>query len=124
RLYAEIVKDGKTSAGAVDAQRDRRRRPPRPDDKTVYKMPVGGSPVKGPEHAKVTIVEFSEFQCPFCNRVGPTLKKIAETYKDDVRIVFKHNPLPFHKDAKPAALASYAAQKLGKFWEYHDKLFA
>jgi protein-disulfide isomerase len=56
--------------------------------------------------------------------VGPTLKQIQDTYKDDVRIVFKHNPLGFHKRALPAALASMAAHRQGKFWEYHDKLFA
>ena len=63
------------------------------------KVPVGASFQKGPSDALVTIVEFSEFQCPFCTRVLPTLQKIRDTYKDDVRIVFKHNPLPFHKDA-------------------------
>ena len=69
------------------------------DGKTVYKIPAGNSYSKGPKDALVTIIEFSEFQCPFCARVLPTLKKIEETYGNDVRIVFKHNPLPFHKDA-------------------------
>jgi len=89
-----------------------------------YKVPVGNSPVKGPAHAKVTIIEVSEFQCPFCNRALPTLKKLQETYPKDVRIVFKHNPLPFHQDAQLASEAAMAAGEQGKFWEMHDKLFA
>ncbi|MBI5596152.1 MAG: thioredoxin domain-containing protein [Elusimicrobia bacterium] len=89
-----------------------------------YKVPVGQSTVKGPAHAKVTIIEVSEFQCPFCSRVLPTLKKLHETYPKDVRIVFKHNPLPFHQDAPLASEAALAAGEQGKFWEMHDKLFA
>jgi len=80
--------------------------------------------VKGPESAKVTIIEFSDFQCPFCSRVLPTIKQIEDTYGDDVRLVFKHTPLPFHKDAPLASTAALAAGEQGKFWEYHDKLFA
>jgi protein-disulfide isomerase len=81
------------------------------------------SPSFGPTHAKVTIVEFSDFECPFCSRVGPTLTKIKESYGKDVRVVFRHQPLPFHANAKVAAEASMAAHEQGKFWEYHDKLF-
>jgi protein-disulfide isomerase len=72
----------------------------------------------------VTIVEFSEFQCPFCARVAPTLRQIEDTYQGKVRIVWKHLPLAIHKDAVGAALAAEAARKQGKFWEYHDRLFA
>ncbi len=86
-------------------------------------LPVAHSYVKGPKEAKVTIIEFNDFQCPFCTRVNPTIKKIMDTYKNDVRIAFKHNPLPFHKDAKLAAEATMAAGAQGKFWEMHDKLF-
>jgi protein-disulfide isomerase len=82
------------------------------------------SPVQGPKTAKVTIVEWSDFQCPFCSKAVPTLKKIEETYGKDVRVVFRHQPLPFHSNAKLAAEASMAAHAQGKFWEYHDKLFA
>ena len=81
------------------------------------------SPLKGPKHAKVTIVTWSDFQCPFCSRVVPTVKKIEEAYAKDVRLIFRHQPLPFHPNAAPAAKAAMAANKQGKFWEMHDKLF-
>ncbi|MCG3174194.1 MAG: hypothetical protein GMKNLPBB_02421 [Myxococcota bacterium] len=81
------------------------------------------TPTKGPANALVTIVEFSDFQCPFCSRVVPTLKKIQETYGDKVRIAFRHLPLDFHPNAAPAAEAAMAAHAQGKFWQYHDKLF-
>ena len=82
------------------------------------------APIQGPKAAKVTIVEWSDFQCPFCSRAIPTLKQIEETYPKDVRVVFRHQPLPFHNNAKLAAEASMAANEQGKFWQYHDKLFA
>ena len=87
------------------------------------RVPLEG-PMKGPANAKVTIVEFSDFQCPFCGRVMPTLQQIEKNYGNDVRIVFIHNPLPFHPNAEPAAEAAIAADAQGKFWQMHDKLFA
>ena len=81
-------------------------------------------PVKGAENALVTILEVSDFQCPFCSRVGPTIKKILETYPNDVRVVWGNQPLGFHDRAKPAATAALAAHRQGKFWEMHDKMFA
>jgi protein-disulfide isomerase len=94
-----------------------------PDPNRVYTVRTAGAPTKGPEAAPVTLVEFSEFQCPFCARFAPTLKQIEETYQGRVRIVWKHLPLAIHKDAVGAALAAEAARKQGKFWEYHDRLF-
>jgi protein-disulfide isomerase len=90
----------------------------------VYKVPVGRAPTKGGQAPKVTIVEFSEFQCPFCGRAIPTVKDLLSSYKDDVQIAFKHMPLPFHNNAELASVAAIAAQDQGKFWEMHDKLFA
>lgn len=81
-------------------------------------------PVIGPSDAKVTIVAFSEFQCPFCSRVLPTLSEIQKTYGDDVRLVFANLPLDFHPEAEPAARAAWAAHQQGRFWDYHDLLFA
>jgi len=85
---------------------------------------VGNAPAKGDKKAPVTIVLYSDFQCPFCSRVGPTLKQIEEKYGNKVRIAFKQQPLPFHPNARIAAAASLAAHEQGKFWEMHDKLFA
>jgi protein-disulfide isomerase len=95
-----------------------------PDPNRVHTIKTAGAPTKGSDTAAVTIVEFSEFQCPFCARVVPTLKQIEDRYQDRVRIVWKHLPLAIHKDAVGAALAAEAARKQGKFWEYHDRLFA
>lgn len=96
------------------------------EDKSIWKVPVGKSPVLGSDKALVTIVEFSDFQCPFCKRGEDSLKKVREAYGDKVRIVWKHEPLPMHPRAEPAAeLALEArAQKGDKgFWDAHDKLF-
>ena len=97
------------------------------EDTTIWKVPVHqDDPQKGPADALVTIVEWSDFQCPFCGRVEPTLKKIEETYGQDVRVVWKDNPLPFHPRAKPAAtLARMAYDKGGDaaFWKAHDILY-
>lgn len=84
----------------------------------------GDSYAKGPENAPVTIYQFSEFQCPFCARVEPTVDQIMATYGDKVRIIFKNMPLAFHKDAPLAAEAAFAAGTQGKFWEMHKILFA
>jgi protein-disulfide isomerase len=81
-------------------------------------------PVKGSAAAPVTVVVFSDFQCPFCAKVEPTLKQIEQAYGDKVRIAWKHRPLPFHPNAVPAAEAAEAAREQGKFWPMHDKLFA
>ena len=82
------------------------------------------SPTKGPANAPVTIVEFSEFQCPFCSRGANTVRDVLKEYEGKVRVVFRHKPLDFHKEAPLASEASMAANEQGKFWEYHDKLFA
>jgi protein-disulfide isomerase len=97
------------------------------EDTAVWKVPVqADDPVRGPKDALVTVIIFSDYQCPFCKRVEDTLKQVSETYKDDVRFVWKDNPLPFHPRAKPSAtLARVAYQKKGDkgFWEAHDALF-
>lgn len=85
---------------------------------------IEGAPLKGSKDAVVTIVEFSDFQCPFCSRVLPTVDGILKEYEGKVNLAFRHNPLPFHPEATPAAKAAIAAHKQGKFWEMHDKLFA
>ena len=82
-------------------------------------------PAKGASRtAQVEILEISDFECPFCSRVSPTLEQIAEKWPDQIRFVYVHLPLGFHPRARPAALAAAAAQRQGKFWEMHDLLFA
>ena len=82
-----------------------------------------GAPSRGPADAPVTIVEFSEFQCPFCRRVVPTLREVEARYRGRVRFVFRHFPLDRHKDAPKAAEAVECARDQGRFWEMHDFLF-
>src|SRR5260370_39913633 len=94
-----------------------------PDTKVErYRVPIENAPVKGSDKAKVTIVEFSDFQCPFCSRVGSTLEQLTKTYGKDIRIAWKNNPLPFHPNAMPAAQPAMAAGEQGKFWQMHAKL--
>jgi protein-disulfide isomerase len=93
------------------------------DDVERKCVPFEGK-ARGSSKAQVTIVAFSDFQCPFCSRVLPTLDKLVKDYPDKIRIFFRHNPLPFHSDAPLAAQAAVAAEAQGKFWEMHDKLFA
>jgi protein-disulfide isomerase len=91
----------------------------------VYEVDLATAPAKGVDTAPVTIAEFAEFQCPFCQTVNATLQQIEERYKDRVRFVWKHLPLvSIHSHAMDAAVAAEAARNQGKFWEYHDKLFA
>ncbi len=80
-------------------------------------------PVKGAKTAPIQIVEYSDFQCPYCSRVNPTLAQVQETYGEKVAMVFRNYPLPMHKEAPRAGEAGYCAQDQGKFWEYHDVLF-
>ena len=102
--------------------------PPRasgPDPARAYNLPVGNSPTKGPADAPVTIVEFSDYQCPFCSRTEPLVHEALAAYPQQARLVFKQFPLvSIHPQAMPAALAATAAGKQGKFWEMHEMLFA
>lgn len=82
------------------------------------------SPAKGSTKPSVTIVEFSDFECPFCSSVQPALKQVMETYGNDVRLVFKHMPLEGHRNSLPAARAAYCAAEQDRFWQFHDALFA
>ncbi|MBJ6763869.1 thioredoxin domain-containing protein [Myxococcaceae bacterium JPH2] len=118
QVYAKTIEKGLERAPSRPQQGQ-------PAGPTVFKVDVpSDSPVFGPSNAKVTIVEWSDFECPFCGRVMPTVQKIKETYPKDVRIVWRNQPLSFHASAKPAAMAAMAAHEQGKFWEMHDKLFA
>ncbi len=81
------------------------------------------APAFGPKEAKVTIVEFSDFECPYCTMAASVTQQVKEKYAGEVRFVFRQYPLPFHPNAHLASQAALAAGQQGKFWEYHDKLF-
>lgn len=87
------------------------------------KIDVTGAPVRGKVDAPVTLVVFSDFECPWCGKLEPVLAELQAQNQDKLRIIFKHLPLPMHQQAEPAALAAIAAQQQGKFWEMHDALF-
>ncbi len=121
KLYVTLSQENRKDAPAAKGDDDEEK-----EDKTVWKVPVGKSPVQGTDKALVTIVEFSDFQCPFCKRGEDTLKQVKSTYGDKVRFVWKHEPLPMHPRAEPSAeLAMEARAEKGDagFWAAHDKLF-
>ena len=96
-------------------------------DTTVYDINIGSSPVLGPKDAPVTIVEFVDLQCPYCVREYPKIKRVLKKYPDEVRVVFKHYPLGFHKQAKGAHAAVELAKLEGgneAFWKMHDMIMA
>jgi protein-disulfide isomerase len=84
----------------------------------------GTAPVRGPDTARVTIVEFGDFQCPYCGEMEPVVRQLLANNPDDVRLVFKQFPLSYHSHARLAAEAAVTAGAAGKFWEYHDLLYA
>jgi protein-disulfide isomerase len=85
---------------------------------------AANSPAKGSANAPIEMIEFSDFQCPFCLRADPTVRQVLSTYGDRIRFVYRHYPLPNHPNARPAAEAAACAGEQGKFWAYHDHLFA
>ena len=100
---------------------------PRPVDTTVYAINIGDSPTIGPKDAPVTIVAFTDLQCPYCVREYPKLMQVVHDYQDKVQIVFKHRPLAFHKKAKPVHAAVELAKIEGGsegFWKMHDLIMA
>jgi protein-disulfide isomerase len=123
QIYALMTAENLKNGPAPDDDDDG---PPAKDTAT-YKVPVGKSPVRGSTNALVTIIEFADFQCPYCAKVDPTLKQVMAAYQGDVRFVWKNEPLPFHPNAEPAAeLALEARAEKGDagFWDAHDRLFA
>jgi protein-disulfide isomerase len=119
-LYSSLIREG--LAKATPRPAPTRAGDPAPGE--VYKAEIKGAPTRGGKKALVTMVEFSDFQCPFCARVQPTLERLLKEYQGDVRVAWRDLPLPFHDKAAPAAIAARAAGRQGKFWELHDLLFA
>jgi protein-disulfide isomerase len=95
-----------------------------PPDVPVMTIPVGDDPAWGSPAAPVTIVEFADFECPACKDSLPVLRQLRDLYKDQVRLVYRDFPLSSHPQARPAAEAAHCAHEQGKFWAYHDALFA
>jgi len=112
---AQLVEELKAKSAGVQVMLD----PPR---YTVATAAI--DPVRGPANAPITIIEFSDYQCPFCARVNPTLEQVRKTYGDQVKIIFKDFPLPNHAQAPKAAEAAHCAGEQGKYWEMHDQMFA
>jgi protein-disulfide isomerase len=111
KVYEETIKNGKEA--------------PAPEKKELA-APDSSSPAKGGPNAKVTIQIFSEFQCPYCKRVKPTLDELEKEYGNKIKFVWRNLPLPFHKDAPLAAEAAqeaFAQKGNAGFWKFHDKLF-
>jgi protein-disulfide isomerase len=90
----------------------------------VVEVATAGRPARGPDKAPITIIAFSDYQCPYCKRAHATVEQVMKTYGDKVKLVYRDYPLPFHENARPAAEAAACANAQGKFWEYHEKLWA
>lgn len=116
-MYARAIKDGYVSVAYTG-----RRRGLDPD--SVVVVPIGKSPVSGKADAPVTIVAFSDFECPFCARGHRVISRLRARYGDKIRVVYKSNPLPFHSHAFLGARATLAAGAQDRFWAYHDALYA
>jgi len=124
KVYDAIMKTAKTELAAAPAPPGQAPPEAGPEaDQKVWKVEVGSSPSRGPKNAPLTLVIFSDYECPFCTRVEPTIKQVEKDYPGKVRVVWKDAPLPNHRNAKGAAAAAPAAGEQGKFWEMHDKLF-
>jgi protein-disulfide isomerase len=96
--------------------------PPPPPER--MEVNVEGLPSKGPANAPITILEISDFECPFCSRGWMTLDRILQEYPGKIRLTFRNFPLQFHQNARPAAEAALSAGDQGKFWEMYDKIFS
>lgn len=118
KFLVDEVKEGKARSQVETAFRKRFA------PEQIKKIDVGDSPSLGPENAPVQIVEWADFECPFCGKAAPMLHELIDAYPGQVRLVFKHYPLSIHKSADKAARAAVAADKQGKFWQMHERLFA
>src|SRR5690606_1221461 len=126
KVYAETIKNGATAPKMIGAAAAPSR-PQEPEAPQVYKIPTANdAPFKGNKSAKVVIEEFSDFECPFCGRVNPTIAQILKEYGNKVKVVWRNYPLPFHQNAPLAHQAAGEVFQQGgsdKFWKMHDILF-
>jgi len=118
-LYSKLIKNGLITI--------KKRSRVKEDPDKIYNIPLTGKePVLGDAKAPITIIEFSDFQCPYCHRASKTMNKLIEKYRGRVKLIFKHQPLAFHKRAKDAAIYSVSIFRLygsDKFWLIHDIIF-
>lgn len=117
KYVAHLADQGYTQSEIVESL-DKRYR-----NTEAHTIDVTEAPVEGSPNARVTLVEFADYECPHCKRFQPVLRQILDEFKGDVRLYFKHYPLPQHVNARLAAEAAVAAQKQGKFWPFQDKLW-
>ena len=124
-VIGSIKKGGNETAAlaALDASPLMHRATPKLLEDPVA-IPVAGDPVLGPPNARVTVVEFSDFQCPYCAVAVVQLNAVLKAYPNDVKLIFKQYPLEMHSQAALAAAAALAAQRQGKFWQLHDAMYA
>lgn len=122
----EAIQQGKSESDAIAAANASKwahvQAPKLLDD--PVKIPVAGAPVIGPQTAPITIVEFSDFQCPYCAAAVPQINALLKAYPTQLKLIFKQFPLEMHSQADLAAAAAVASQKQGKFWALHDAMFA
>ena len=118
RFVAQLVEQGFTDSEISDSVAKRYRKI------EVHNLDVSDSPMKGDASAKVSLVEFADYECPHCKRFQPVLRQILDEFHGEVKLYFKHYPLPQHTNARLAAEAATAAQKQGKFWPFEERLWA
>jgi protein-disulfide isomerase len=118
KVYDVLMKTAKDDLGTPEAGGEA------PAAGPVKKVDIGSAPTRGPKNAPIKVVLFSDFQCPFCGRVEPSIAQLEKDYPGKVQVGWKNFPLSFHDRAKPAAEAALAAHEQGKFWPMHEKLFA
>lgn len=117
RFLLRLAREGYSKSDMRKAFRNRYAR------ETLKEIDLEGSPVRGSPMAPITIVEFADFECPYCREVDPVLAQVVREFDGRVRLVFKYFPLPGHPHGLPAATAAATADEQGKFWEVHDALF-
>jgi protein-disulfide isomerase len=118
RVVAQAVRDGMAREQVEDLYKQRF------DPSATKHIPLEGSPTRGPDGGPVVLVEFADFECPFCQKLAPELDALWEKHKDRVLFVYKFMPLSMHPHGELAARAAIAAQMQGKFWPMHHQLFA
>jgi protein-disulfide isomerase len=118
RYVARLVEQGYTDSEVGEALTKRYR------NSVPKTIDVAEAPVKGNVSAKVSLVEFADYECPHCKRLQTVLKQVMDEFRGEVKLYFKHYPLPQHTNARLAAEAAVAAQKQGKFWQFEEKLWA